>query len=128
MRELGPDGTSSDECGLEDGIKEVYYTKVMLWRRELERELRIIDEQWLVDTDLFTPRGLKPGKRIQGSGNLRISCPALASLLQLFYNEQWLDTQPSKLHMQVSMENFKWYNILGQSCLGCRGNMVVASQ
>ena len=64
VRELGPDGTSSDESGMEDGIEEVYYTKVMPWRRELERELRITDEQQLVDTDLFAPRGSKPGKRI----------------------------------------------------------------
>ena len=64
MRELGPDGTSSDKSRMEDGIKEVYYTKVILWRRELERELRIINEQRLVNTDLFTPRGLKLGKRI----------------------------------------------------------------
>ena len=90
MRELGPDGTSSDESRMEDGIEEVYYTKVMPWRRELERELRIINEQQLVDTDLFAPRGSKLGKRIRGSGNPRSSCPALASLLQPFYNEQWL--------------------------------------
>ena len=40
--------------GMEDGIEEEYFTKVMLWRRELERELRIImSSSWLIQTFLL---------------------------------------------------------------------------
>ncbi|KAG6373290.1 hypothetical protein JVT61DRAFT_6421 [Boletus reticuloceps] len=39
VRELGTEGMSSDESGAEIEIKMVYYTKVMAWRREVEKEL-----------------------------------------------------------------------------------------
>jgi len=66
---LGADGMSSDESGMEDEIEIIYHMKVMPWRRDLETELRIIDNQRLVDTDIFAPRGSKPVKRRWGIGN-----------------------------------------------------------
>ena len=69
LERLGTDGMSSDESGMEEEIEIIYHTKVMPWRRDLETELRIIDNQRLVDTDIFAPRGSKPVKRRWGIGN-----------------------------------------------------------
>ena len=62
LEQLGADGMSSDESGIEDEIEIIYNTKAMPWRKDLETELQIIDDQRLVDMDIFTPRGSKPVK------------------------------------------------------------------
>ncbi|KIM61758.1 hypothetical protein SCLCIDRAFT_25568 [Scleroderma citrinum Foug A] len=62
LEQLGADGMSSDESGIEDEIEIIYNTKAMPWRKDLKTELQIIDDQRLVDTDIFTPRGSKPVK------------------------------------------------------------------
>ncbi|KIK78009.1 hypothetical protein PAXRUDRAFT_28704 [Paxillus rubicundulus Ve08.2h10] len=47
MEKLGADGMSSDESMTEDKIHVVYCTKIMLWRRDLEKEMGILNSQQL---------------------------------------------------------------------------------
>ena len=113
LEQLGADGMSSDESGIEDEIKIIYNTKVMPWRKDLETELQIIDDQQLVDMDIFTPRGLKPVKQRRGTRNLQTSHRVVAGLPWTFYDKEWLERQPPKFHAQIPAEKFKWYNIYG---------------
>ena len=115
LERLGADGMSSDESGMEEEIEIIYHTKVMPWRRDLETELRIIDNQRLVDTDIFTPRGSKLVKWRRGIGNPQSSRKAVAGLPWVFYDEEWLERQPLKFHAQIPTEKFKWYSIYGYS-------------
>ena len=110
---LGLDGTSSDESAAEDDIHTVYRTKVMPWRRDIERELEIIDTQRFIDSDIYTPRGSKPIKRIRGKGNALSSRRPVAKLPKVFYDKDWLKTQPKRFRDHIPAENFLWYNILG---------------
>ncbi|KIK77145.1 hypothetical protein PAXRUDRAFT_17692 [Paxillus rubicundulus Ve08.2h10] len=45
MEKLGADGMSSDESMTEDEIHVIYHTKVMLWRRDLEKEMGTLNPQ-----------------------------------------------------------------------------------
>jgi hypothetical protein len=104
---------SSDESATENEIHVVYRMKIMPWRRDLEREMGILDSQRYVDADIFMPRGSKPVRRIQGTGNRSSTRSAVSHLPQAFYDEGWLEKQPQKFKGEVSMEDFPWYKILG---------------
>ena len=110
---LGENGMSSDESGVEIEIETIYHMKMMPWRRNIVTELQIIDDQRLVDTDIFTPRGSKPVKRRRGIRNIQSFRKAVANLPRAFYNEEWLERQPPKFHAGISDEKFKWYSIRG---------------
>ena len=60
---LGPDGMSSeDTC---DGLPEtVFRVKVLEWRRPMDDHMEIIDNQRVLDRDLFSRQGSRPGKRL----------------------------------------------------------------
>ena len=112
LERLGENGMSSDESGVENEIETIYHIKMMPWRRNIVTELQIIDDQWLVDIDIFTPRGSKPVKRRWGIRNIQSSRKAVANLPHAFYNE-WLERQPPKFHAGIPDEKFKWYSIHG---------------
>jgi len=56
LKRLGLDRMSSDESVADDDIHMIYRTKVMPWRRNIERELEIIDTQRFIDTDIYTAK------------------------------------------------------------------------
>jgi len=85
----------------------------MPWRRNIERELEIIDTQRFVDADIYTPRGPKLVKRIRGRGNVLSARRPVAKLPRVFYDKDWLERQSQKFQDQIPAENFLWYNILG---------------
>lgn len=113
LERLGPEGMSSDESAVEDGIHVAYRTRITPWRRRMEKELEIIDTQRFVDADIYTPRGSKPVKRIRGTANNMSARRPVATLPRVFYDKDWLERQPSKFLEQVPDETFPWYSILG---------------
>ena len=64
LKRLGLDRMSSNESVADNDIHTIYQTNVMPWRRDMERELEIIDTQRFIDADIYTPRGQKLVKRI----------------------------------------------------------------
>ncbi|KAG1849478.1 hypothetical protein F4604DRAFT_1491249, partial [Suillus subluteus] len=50
---LGEGGMSPEESDIENDIETVLRVKNMTWRRAIERELDIIDQQRIVDVDIF---------------------------------------------------------------------------
>ncbi|KAF8229327.1 hypothetical protein L208DRAFT_1286891, partial [Tricholoma matsutake] len=56
LRHLGKDGMSSDESDIEGELDmTVFHVKMMPWRHNIDKELDIIDKQWVKDKDLFSP-------------------------------------------------------------------------
>ncbi|KAH7917377.1 hypothetical protein BV22DRAFT_979951, partial [Leucogyrophana mollusca] len=53
VERLGEDGMSSEESSVEDEVDVVLRTKIMPWRRDISRELAIIDKQRLLDNDIY---------------------------------------------------------------------------
>ncbi|KAG1769698.1 hypothetical protein EV702DRAFT_935060, partial [Suillus placidus] len=50
---LGDNGMSSEESNVENDVEMVLLVKDMPWRREVERELNIIDHQRVFDDEIF---------------------------------------------------------------------------
>lgn len=106
---------SSDESGTEEGVETVYCIKIMTWRREIEKELGIIDRKQMVDRDIFAPQGAKPVKRICGTGNPVSHRGPISKLPHALYNQDWLESQVDdylKVTLCTSEEQFRWLNIL----------------
>ena len=61
---LGSDGMSSEDSEGED-TEPIFCTHILPWRRDIVKELNIIDQQRLQDSDIFSPRGAKSAKRIR---------------------------------------------------------------
>lgn len=64
---LGSDGMSSDESG-DENMEMVFHTRMMPWRRNITREVDIIDTQRTQDKDIFTSKGAKLAKHIRSGG------------------------------------------------------------
>jgi len=55
IKTLGEDGMSSEESSVENSVTNVLRVKNMDWRRNIEKELEIIDLQRVIDKDIFSP-------------------------------------------------------------------------
>lgn len=92
LETLGQDGTSSDESDREGAIDTAYYAKKMLWRRNIERELNVLDDEQRRLATTQVKRGAKPVIRLRQLG-IPSSREPVASLPISFYNEDWLVTK-----------------------------------
>jgi hypothetical protein len=116
LTRLGPDGMSSEESSIE-GIQTVYRVKVVEWRRNIDKELDILDEQRLLDTDIFSPQGSKPVTRIRGDRNPRSERHPVCGLPEALYDKQWLEGQSEnycRMTLCVSQEQFRWFKIAAE--------------
>jgi hypothetical protein len=116
LQNLGSDGMSSEESGVE-GIETVYRVKILEWRRNMERELDIVDKQRLLDSDLFSPRGSKPVTRIRSPDNVASSRGPVPGLPRSFYDKKWLDRQSDnyrRMTLCVSQQQFKWFKLVAE--------------
>ena len=115
LRHLGEDGMSSDESDIEGELNTtVFRVKTMPWRRNINKELNIIDKQWVKDKDLFSPRGSKPGPRIRHYRNPPSDRRHVSNLPREFYDNDWFEEQdPNDRRFTVdpSKEKFKWMRI-----------------
>jgi hypothetical protein len=71
IKMLGQDGMSSDESKdeIHEIIEPMYQTRTMPWQRDIEDKLKIINNQWYLDQDIFACSGAKPLKRMCGPQN-----------------------------------------------------------
>jgi hypothetical protein len=115
LQYLGEDGMSSDESDVEGELDTtVFRVKTMLWRRNIDRELDIIDKQRLKDKDLFSPRGSKPGPRIRHYLNPPSDRHHVSNLPREFYDDDWfraLAPNERRFSVDPSKEKFKWMKI-----------------
>ena len=112
LQRLGTDGMSSDDSeggGLEE---TTYRVRKMPWRRAMESDLATIDNERLIDADLFSQRGSKPGKRIRRDSLTSNRSPVLG-LPKSLYNREWLKEQtPTWRRQNVSKEDFAWVRVV----------------
>jgi hypothetical protein len=114
IKHLGEDGMSSDESEVDDELGVIIYRpKEMEWRPNVEKVMTIIDKQRMVDRDIYSFKGSKPGPRSRHKkkGTSRRKPPA--GLPRSLYDKDWLKTQTKtkarKLH--ISKEKFVWMKV-----------------
>jgi hypothetical protein len=113
---LGADGMSSEESGVEandEGIvQKVYRVNIMVWRRNIDHEVAIIDKTRLQDKDLYSDAGAKPVARKRSDQNGTSNRPPVCELPRAFYDDSWfnrLNTNFRDCTLRVSKKQFHWF-------------------
>jgi len=113
LKKLGSDGMSSDESTVEDDIEIVYKTKQMAWRRNLDKEMDLIDAQRIRELNPFAKQGSKPVRRFRNAGFPVSTRPPVAGLPRCFYDDGWfLGRDKRQKQMRISTEKFRWMKII----------------
>ncbi|KAI6004951.1 hypothetical protein EDC04DRAFT_2611608 [Pisolithus marmoratus] len=107
---LGSDGMSSEDSDGED-TKTVYCTHMLPWRRDIVKELNLIDQWRLEDSSIFSPRGAKAAKRIRSNKFLQSERKPVKGLPHPFYDAGWLAWNKE----MCSDAPFHWMTIYAQS-------------
>ena len=117
VEKLGKDGMSSEESDTDthgSSIEPVCRTRVMKWRRKIESELQVIDDQRYLDDNIFAHGGSKPVMRILGFQNKPSARPPVPGLPCSFYDDEWLQQQMVhyvKRTLKILNEKFKWIHV-----------------
>jgi hypothetical protein len=110
---LGVDGMSSEESDDESGMEIRFHVKRLPWRRDLTKELGLIDEVRMRQEGIFGRQGSKPVKRIRENVRRVSTRRAARSLPKALYNQEWLEAQPFPQYSPGFTEtDFKWFDII----------------
>jgi hypothetical protein len=97
IENLGEDGISSEDSDADEGDLEITYRPtIMLWRRNVEHEMMIIDDEYRRIARTESRRGAKPCRRIRDGRNAVSVRDPVRELPASFYNETWLVRQTDK--------------------------------
>jgi hypothetical protein len=117
---LGHDGASSDESegddGIHDGhdgIHDVFRAKIMPWRRDIGKELDLIDSLRGDDNCGFSRQGSKPVMRYRESTNPVSMRQPAEKLPRVLYDNAWIRQQyHTGRCVEFSAEPFLWMELL----------------
>ncbi|KAI5990697.1 hypothetical protein EDC04DRAFT_2911880 [Pisolithus marmoratus] len=113
IKTLGEHGMSSEESAVENGVENVLRVKTMSWRRNIDRELEIVDLQRTVDIDIFSPQGSRPLRRIHATENPTTKRDAVKGLPLALYDGAWIAglTECQKESLEISTAPFPWMKV-----------------
>jgi hypothetical protein len=110
----GAGGMSSDESSV-DEMQTVYRVKILVWRRNIDEYLRLIDDQRMqVGQQLYHTSGNTPTPRIRTGDLLKSTHDPVVGLPAELYDEDWfkaLDDNYRQMTLCVSKEQFKFLKI-----------------
>jgi hypothetical protein len=113
IENLGEDGMSSEES--DHGATEMTYRPTkMEWRRKIDHELQLIDNEYRRLRITQPQRGAIPAIRERGSGVVSSRGP-VTGLSMAFYDETWLLSKSDEYisrTLKVSGDTFKWKDIM----------------
>ncbi|KAI5986290.1 hypothetical protein EDC04DRAFT_2999462 [Pisolithus marmoratus] len=113
IKTLGEHGMSSEESAVENGVENVLRVKTMSWRRNIDRELEIVDLQRTVDIDIFSPQGSRPLHRIRATENPTTKRDAVKGLPLALYDGAWIAglTERQKESLEISTAPLPWMKV-----------------
>ena len=106
---LGSNGMSSEDTDI--SIDRKYRVKILLWRRNMDQYLKLIDKQRYGPDSGFAPAGSKPIQRVRNLPTPPSTRAAPTGLPETLYDQRWLastDTNYREITLSVSRENFQW--------------------
>ena len=114
IKTLGEDGMSSEESSVENGVTNILQVKNMDWRRNIKKELEIIDLQRVIDKDIFSPQGSRPLPRKHALDNPVMSRDPGMGLPKALYNGLWMSelNEQHKELLKILGEKFPWMKVV----------------
>jgi hypothetical protein len=109
---LGNDGMSSDESGVDENGTTVYLVKQLPWRRNIDKELDIVDSLRKWEVGIYTWRGSEGVQRKRDINNPISTREPVRGLPKALYDEAWVKSQPhSGRRLRFAARDFDWMNI-----------------
>ena len=104
------DGMSSDDTDT-GGTGTIYQVKILVWRRNIDQYVQMIDDvpRWLAD--IFSGSGGKSVTRLRSPENSKSSRQPPGELPATLFDANWLedvDDDYRQITLNVSKDNFPW--------------------
>ena len=118
MTELGEEGMSSEDSDTDGQIEAIYRPRIMYWRRNIDEELQVIDQEHRRLGMTQSRRGAKLAPRRRFVGNQRSKRDPVKGLPLCLYSEEWISTKSNKYverTLKPSVRGFKWRYLIVQS-------------
>lgn len=111
LQNLGKEGMSSDESEIEQteaSTRNIFLVKHLLWRRDIERLLRAVDDvRYLEPSGIYSPQGSKPVPRATENDPL-VSCrPPPESLSPTMLDLTWAQSHRD-IKGRLTGKKFTW--------------------
>lgn len=108
---LDVDGMSSEESGEEEIATDIFHVKRLPWRRDMGKQLALIDKQRLKDKEVYSRRGAKPGIRFRDKVITSQREPKIG-MPKACYNKEWLkdQTPTCRRSLEISDKKLEWYS------------------
>jgi hypothetical protein len=105
---------SSEESEVEaDDIHIFYRIKTLEWRRNIDKELGIVDAARIHDPRYFKRQGAKPVRRRRGDVEVISGRGPVVGLPRSFYNNDWFQAQNLReFQLRIPAEPFRWLEIV----------------
>jgi len=104
------DGMSSDDTDT-DGTGTIYRVKILLWRRNIDQYVQMIDDERRWSADIFSGSGAKSVTRLRSPENPKSSRQPPGELPATLFNANWLedvDDDYRQITLNVSKDDFPW--------------------
>jgi hypothetical protein len=114
IEKLGWDGMSSEESEEEGATMTVYRPRILGWRRNIDKELKLIDDEYLRLSRTRPRRGPHSAPRRRNAGNKLSQRDPVSGLPVCLYDEKWMVQKTDRYveeTLKVSHENFRWVDI-----------------
>jgi len=123
---LGDWGMSSDSSDDGQGIEDVYRVKILPWRKDITKELDLIDSERRFAKKItkdqndvfnkigFSQQGTKPRRRIRSDAASTSERYPLAGLPAELYDPTYLETLPRARAdaLNISRNQFQWLELV----------------
>lgn len=104
------DGMSSDDTDM-DGMGIIYQVKILVWRRNIDPYVQMIDDERTQSADIFAKSGTKSVTRVRSPDNPKSNRHAPPELPVTLFNSDWLkevDDDYRQITLRVSKDDFPW--------------------
>ena len=118
LQRYDSDGMSSDDTDTGD-IGTIYRVKILVWRRNVDKYVQMIDDERKTSADIFSASGAKSVARVRSPNNSKSECQPPTELPPVLFNPDWLeevDEDYRKLILTVSEEDFPWIEFRPEEC------------
>jgi hypothetical protein len=110
LQRYGSDGMSSDDTDTGD-IGTIYRVKILVWRRNVDKYVQMIDNERKMSADIFSASGAKSVTCVRSPKNLESVRQPPTELPATLFDPDWLeevDKDYRRITLAVSEEEFHW--------------------
>jgi hypothetical protein len=111
---MSSDESDDDGSGELESFRLGFHVKKMPWRRDVTKELQLLDDERMQSKAVFRRKGSKPAPRIRLPDGPRSTREAPKRLPRSFYNDDWFSSLDSreKRRLAVPSVKFPWLNLV----------------